>query len=249
MNDQNEWHDEDAFWELFEPILFSQQRQSSAKAEVEKVAKLLKIQQHDRILDLCCGTGRHSLELAKLGFDVIGVDRMVSFIEKARQSAERNSLKVEFIVDDMRNYCQPDSFHIVMNLFGSFGYFDDPGNDWQVAKNAYTSLLSGGKFIIETMGKEIAARDFQERSWSEVGDTLVLAERTPQQNWERIRTRWIVIADNQRFEYTVSVRSYAGAELSSLFSDCGFSNVQVFGDLEGTDYDQEAKRLVVIGIK
>ncbi|NIR27207.1 MAG: methyltransferase domain-containing protein [Phycisphaerae bacterium] len=249
MSEQNSWHNQDKFWELFEPILFNQQRQSSTKVEVEQVVSLLKIQHNDRILDLCCGTGRHSLEMSQQGFDVVGVDRTASFIEKAKQKAEKNNLKAEFIVGDMREYCQPSSFNIVMNLFGSFGYFEDPDDDRQVVENMYASLYPGGRFLIETMGKEILARGFQEREWSEEGDTLVLAERKPQQHWGRIQTRWIVIKGNQRVEHTVSVRSYSAVELSSLLADCGFAKVQVYGDLEGLDYDQGAKRLVVIGTK
>ena len=249
MREQNAWHSQDTFWEQFEPILFNEQRQSNAKVEAEKVVSLLKIQPDDRILDLCCGTGRHSLALARQGFDLVGVDRTPSFIERARELAEEENLKVEFVVGDMREYCQPNNFGIVMNLFGSFGYFEDPNDDLQVVKNMYASLCSGGKFLIETMGKEILARGFQERDWSEEGDTLVLAERNIHQNWSRVRTRWIVIKGSQRVEHTVSVRSYSAVELSSLLSDCGFTNVQVYGDLEGLDYDQGAKRLVVTGIK
>jgi hypothetical protein len=58
-----------------------------------------------------------------------------------------------------------------------------------------------------------------------------------------------VIKGNQRAEHTVSVRSYSAVELSSLLLDCGFVDVQVYGDMEGRDYDQGAKRLVVIGAK
>ncbi len=117
MVDQNSWHEQDKFWELFEPILFNQQRQSSAKAQVEQLISLLKIQQKDRILDLCCGSGRHSLELARQGFDGVGVDRTTSYIEKAKQEAKDRNLEVEFVVGDMRDYCQPNYFDMVMNLF------------------------------------------------------------------------------------------------------------------------------------
>jgi SAM-dependent methyltransferase len=249
MSDQDSWHNQDTFWELFEPILFNQQRQSNARAEVEKVIRLLKMRGRERILDLACGTGRHSLELARRGYDVVGVDRTPSFIEKAKGEAEKDNLEVEFVVEDMREYCRPNRFDIVMNLFGSFGYFEDPDDDRQVVRNMYASLRSGGKFLIETAGKEILAREFQERDWSEDGDTLILAERKPQQNWRRIQTRWIVIKGDQRVEHTVSVRSYSAVELSSLLSDCGFADVQVFGSLEGIDYDQEARRLVVVGTR
>jgi len=249
MKNHNSWYDQDKFWELFEPFLFTEDRQSSTQEEVKNVVKLLKIKQNDRILDLCCGIGRHSLELSPQGFKVVGVDRTSAFIKKAKQKAKQKDLNAEFVVSDMREYCQPDRFDVVINMFGSFGYFESTDDDRKVVKNMFTSLRAGGRFLIETMGKEILAKEFQERDWHEDGDTLVLAERKPIQNWGRMQTRWIVINGNQRVEHTVSIRSYSAAELSSLLSECGFSKVKVYGNLEGIEYNHMAKRLVVIGYK
>ena len=111
----------------------------------------------------------------------------------------------------------------------------------------FASLHPGGRFLIETMGKEIMARQFHEKEWFEDGDTIVLLERKTSLDWTRINTRWIVIKDNHRIEHNVSVRSYSAVELSSVFSECGFTNLQVYGDLEGNEYDHQAKRLVVTG--
>ena len=249
MNDRESWYSQDAFWELLEPVLFSQQRKLRASAEVDKVEKLLQIEEHSRILDLCCGSGRHSLELSQRGFDVVGVDRTMAYIEEARSEAEKRDLEVAFVVGDMREYCAPDEFDIVMNLFGSFGYFEESDDDRAVVENVYASLRAGGRFLIETQGKEILARDFQERDWGEEGDLLVLSERKVSQNWGRIETRWVVIRGTERFEHQVSVRSYSAVELSSLLASCGFPKVRVYGGLDGIKYDQAAQRLVVVGYK
>lgn len=249
MNKAYSWHEDEGFWELFESILFSGQRELSAKVEVENVVALLGIKTEDHILDLCCGTGRHSLELARRGFEVVGVDRMARFIEKASHNAENANLGINFVVGDMREYREPNRFDVVINLFGSFGYFEEPKDDRQVVNNMYASLRPGGRFLIETNGREIAAREFQERDWSERGGKLVLVERKPIENWSRIQTRWIVIDGSRRIEHIVSVRSYSSVQLASLLSDCGFVDVQVFGGLEGADYDHKADRLVVIGTK
>ena len=249
MSDQTSWHNQDAFWEMVEPILFNQQRLSSAPEEVDKIIKLLQIEKPARILDLCCGVGRHSLALARHGFEVVGVDRTPRFIEKARQEAARHDLDVQFHVGDMREYCRPEDFDIVLNLFGSFGYFEDPEADRKVVEHMVASLRPGGKLLIETMGKEILARSFQERDWTQEGDLLLLSEKKVGQDWRRIQTRWIAIKGNQRMEHRVSVRSYSAVELSSLMYECGFPAVQVYGDLERSAYDQTAKRLVVIGRK
>ena len=249
MNDLDSWHSRDAFWELFEPVLFNRQRRLKTKEEVEKIRKLLPIEQGDRILDLCCGIGRHSLELSRLGFDVTGVDRTTAYIDKARLEAEKSDLDAEFEVGDMREYDAPNNFDIVLNLFGSFGYFEDPEDDRKVVEHMVSSLRTGGKFLIETQGKEILAREFREREWSQEGDLLILSERKVSQNWSRIETRWIVIRGVERVEYQVSVRSYSAVELASLLYDCGFPEVRVYGNLDGAEYDQAAQRLVVVGCK
>ena len=172
MSDQDSWYNQDKFWKLFKPFMFNKERQSSAKDEIHNIIKLLKINKGDKILDLCCGIGRHSLELSCHGFDVIGVDRTSNFIKNAIQKAKHKDLNVEFIVRDMREYCVTNSFNIVINMFGSFGYFDNPSDDLKVVKNMHASLRSGGKFLIETMGKEILAKEFKEKNWFEEGDTL-----------------------------------------------------------------------------
>ena len=246
----NPWYSEDAFWHLFEPVLFSPQRITRAVEEVDSLARLLPIESRASILDLCCGIGRHSLDLARRGCDVTGIDRTVAYIEKAREAAAQAGLGAAFAVADMRDYCEPGRFDIVVNLFGSFGYFEDPENDCRVAANVYASLRPGGQFLIETMGKEILARGFQANDWEEREDgLLLLSEKRVTQNWSRVETRWIAIRGTQRAEYRVTVRSYSAVELSSLLAECGFAELHVYGSLDGIEYNQEAQRLAVLGRK
>ena len=177
------------------------------------------------------------------------MDRTAAYLEKARLEAEQRKLEATFILGDMREYCAPNHFDVIVNLFGSFGYFENPDDDRKVVANMYASLRPGGRFLNETAGKEILARHFQERDWSEDGDLLVLSERKVSQNWGRIETRWIVLQGTNRVEHRVTVRSYSAVELSALLFDCGFPTVRVYGSLDGTEYDQSAQRLVVVGQK
>ncbi len=249
MTDQDSWHSRDAFWELFEPMLFNQQRLALAAEQIEKIVRLLPIEEGSQILDLPCGNGRHSLELSARGFDVTGVDRTEKYIAAARSKAEERNVDATFLVGDMRDYCSPDSFDVILNLFGSFGYFEDPADDRKVVENMVASLRPGGQFLIETMGKEILARNFQERDWSEQGDLLILSEKKISENWGRIEQRWIAIRGTERIEHRTAIRSYSAVELSSLLGDCGFTDVRVYGSLDGIEYDQSAQRLVVVGRK
>ena len=246
MPEMKPWHEQDAFWEAFEPVLFSQRRLSDAAAQVEKVLALLGIQPGAAILDLGCGIGRHSVELARRGFHVTGVDRTQAYLSKAVEKAKASGLEVECVREDMRAFCRPEAFDVVMSFFTSFGYFDDQEDDRRVTMNAYRSLKAGGIFFVEMMGKEILARNLQQRVWREEDGLLVLEEWKVSKNWSQVEHHWIVLAGDDRRDLRFSHRLYSAAELASLLGGCGFVRTEVYGDLEGAPYDHTAKRLVVV---
>lgn len=152
------WYEQDNFWATFEPVLFTQQRITGAGEEVEQLVSLLDLQKPLSICDLCCGVGRHSLELARRGFEVTGVDRTPRYLGRARARAKDEGLNVEFVEADVRNFSRPEVFDVVVNLFTSFGYFEDARDDKKVLENVYKSLKSSGKLIVELRGKEALAR-------------------------------------------------------------------------------------------
>jgi len=243
------WHEQNGFWEMVYPILFSQRRLSETLTEVDSIMSLLGISAGACILDLCCGMGRHSLEFARRGFIVTGVDRTPFYLKKAIKSARTEGLSVEFIQDDMRKFRRTNGFDAVINLFTSFGYFEDVEDDRQVVKNVYYSLKSGGVFLLEMMGKEILARIFLERGWREEDGIIVLEERKLNKDWGWIDNRWIMFRGDRRKEYRVSHRLYSAVELSTLLRETGFGQIDVFGGLDGSLYDHTAKRLVVVARK
>lgn len=249
MQEIKPWHEQDAFWETVEPVLFAQRRWSDAPAEVEKIISLLGLQTGMSLLDLCCGVGRHSLEFTRRGFRVTGVDRTRVYVDKASKHGQAEGLEVEFVQDDMRAFCRPEAFDVVINLFTSFGYFENPEDDRRVVTNVYRSLKAGGVLLLEMMGKEVLARIFQERGWHEENGILILEERKLARAWGWIENRWIMFKDNRRTELRLSHRLYSAVELISLLTECGFAHTDVYGDLAGSPYDHTAKRLVGVGHK
>src|SRR5204863_7756432 len=135
--------------------------------EVDQLTKLLDLDSPAKVLDLCCGLGRHSLELARRGFDVTGVDRTGVYLRRAQKQADSEGLKIEFVQEDMRQFCRPEAFDLTLNLFTSFGYFESPAEDRRVLVNVHKSLQPGGRLVMDMMGKEIIARVFRERDWRE----------------------------------------------------------------------------------
>jgi SAM-dependent methyltransferase len=244
MTDQKPWHEDDEFWEKAGPVLFHRPRLEQTPEEIDKILDLVDIRPGGKILDLCCGVGRHSLELARRGFQVTGVDRTASYLKKARGIAKKENLKVKFVQADMREFVQDEAFDLILNLYTSFGYFDDPADDRRAAENIYKSLKKGGRFLLESASKEINARIFRKRDWNELDGILILEEREVLNEWRKIKMRWIVINGDERHDLDLGLRLYSAVEIISLFTDCGFRACHAFGGLDGRPYDNEAIRLI-----
>jgi 2-polyprenyl-3-methyl-5-hydroxy-6-metoxy-1,4-benzoquinol methylase len=158
-----EWFEDDRFWETMAPHMFGPQRIEGTPTEVDQVLDLLEVESGAHILDLACGPGRHTLELARRGFRVTGVDRTAAYLERAREQAAEEELEIEFVQADMREFRRPDAFDAAVNLFTSFGFFEHAADDLQVVRNLYDSLKPGGRLLMEMSGKEVLARMFRER--------------------------------------------------------------------------------------
>ena len=249
MSENTPWHDQDDFWASMAPFLFTDEHWARASTQVEQVLVLLGVMPGATVLDLCCGPGRHALELARRGLHVTGVDRTAAYLDCARKQAEAEGVAIEFVQEDMRSFCRPETFDGAINLYTSFGYFDSPADDRQVLMNVHQSLRSGAKFVLEMMSKEVLAAIFRERDWRERNGLILLEERRISDDWNRIDNRWILIDGDSRKEFIVSHRLYSAAELTSLMLECGFASVDVYGDLSGGPYDHTAERLVVVAHK
>ena len=250
MENRKPWHEDDAYWETFGPMMFAPHRWETAPGEVEQLIALTGIEAGCRVLDLCCGPGRHALEFVRRGFEVTGVDRNPAYLAEAQQKADAENLAVTFIQDDMRSFCKPEAFDAAINMFTAFGYFEDQDEDRQVASNLYCCLKDGGKLLMEMRGKETLARDFRERDWHRGEDgSIMLEERKPTKNWTWIENTWILLEGDSRREFKLSLRIYSAAELAALLTDAGFSAVDAYGGLDGTPYDHHARRLVVVARK
>lgn len=249
MKKEKSWHEKKAFWHTTQQFLFHKERLANTPTEVDNIINLLKIKPGVKILDLCCGVGRHSIELARRGYHVTGVDITAKYLKVARQKEKKVGVKIEFVHGDMRRFIRRDAFDVVINLFGSFGYFKKQADDNRVVKNVYASLRKGGVFLIEMMGKEVLARIFQKRDWAENNGFFILEERETEKNWGYIKSRWILIKDKYKKEFTIKLRLYSATELATLLRIYGFRKVSVYGDLTGAQYDHTAKRLVVVAHK
>jgi SAM-dependent methyltransferase len=249
MNPTPAWHDTPEFWQLAEPIIFSPARIAATPVEIDKIAALLPLPPASVVLDACCGIGRHSLELARRGHLVTGVDQVASYLARARQAALAEGLTVEFIPQDMRSFCRPQSFDAALSLFTSFGYYDDPAANQRVLLNIAASLKTGGKFLLDVHGKESLARIFQKRQWEQSGEYAVIEEHEVLDDWARVRNHWILLQGSERHDLEFTLRLYSATELKTMLLAAGFTAVQAYGSLDGIPYNHEAKRLIIVATK
>ena len=244
------WYEDDHFWEMFGPLLFTEQRWQAAPIEIDRVLRLLpNLHPGMAVLDLGCGVGRHSLEIKRRGDRVTGVDRTALFLDEARRRAHEEGLAVEFIQDDIRHFVRPGVFSAALSMFTSFGYFEDPADNQQVLANVYQSLRAGGALVLEMQGKETLASKFRERDWTPLPDGFWLEERRLEKDWSYMVNRWIILRDDQVYEKTITHWLYSAHELTTMLKEAGFGEIEIFGDLEGNRYDHTAKRLVAVAYK
>jgi SAM-dependent methyltransferase len=244
-----EWFEDESFWIELYPFMFPDERFEGAGEEIDKVIDLLHFQ-GSTILDLCCGPGRHSIELAKRGYTVTGVDRTRFLLDKARDRAAGENVDVEWIQEDMRRFVRTDTYDLVLSMFTSFGYSGDENDNIVVLHNMFESLKPGGAVLLEMMGKERLARIFQPTTSQTAPNGSILVERHHVfSDWTRMGNEWIIIRKGGvrsfKFHHTV----YSGRELRGLLEDAGFTHVVIYGSLEGDVYDIDARRLIAVGTR
>ena len=202
----------------------------NTEREVSDLIIATDINRKDRLLDLCCGQGRHSLELAAHGFsNVTGVDRSRYLIRLARRRAASRGLNVTFKEGDARAIRFPEnSFDCVFLMGNSFGYFDQETDDYRVVDTIKKVLRSNGKIALDITDGDWMRENFEPRSWEWIDQNhFVCRERSLSGNRQRLITREVVthaergvIADQFYAE-----RLYSRESITAMLNNKGFENL------------------------
>lgn len=245
----NEWYENNEFWEAMSHKIFSGKFSTETKKETDLIISLTGINSASKILDLCCGQGRHSIALARKGFKVTAVDRTEKYLNKARIDASKENLIIEFIKDDMRYFRRENYFEAIIIMYTSFGYFKKQEENLHVIRNCYDSLSKNGVLLIDVVGKEILKRKFNPRESYEIDGITYIDERKIIGNWNMIENKWIRFTEDQNQEFKFSHWLYSEKDIKSMLNEIGFMQINIFGNLTGAPYDEDAERLIAVAHK
>ncbi len=145
------------------------------KMQVDFIIKVLNLRGDERILDLACGFGRHSLELARRGFSVVGVDITKDYIDDAVKQAGKENLSAKFYCMDIRDADFCDEFDVVLNMAdGAVGYLENDEENLKIFDVVSKALRPGGKHLMDIMSADYADSHFPCNLWDmgEKGITL-----------------------------------------------------------------------------
>ena len=203
----------------------------NTRGEVDLLVRTVGLERNDRILDLCCGQGRHSLELAHRGFPhVTGLDRSRYLIRLARKRARQRNLPVSFHEGDARHFRLGEGeFHCVCLLGNSFGYFERPEDDLAVLEAIKRALASGGALVMDLMDGEWMRCHFDPRSWEWIDQNhFVCRERDLAEDGDRLISREVVVHAERGViaDQFYAERLYSKERLETLLSGAGFTNVR-----------------------
>jgi ubiquinone/menaquinone biosynthesis C-methylase UbiE len=198
------------------------------------------------LLDLCCGSGLHSLRFAEKGFPPVGLDYSAPLLELAR--AQGSALNL--IRGDMRALpFRAAAFRTVVNFFTSFGYFLLEADNMAVVAEIERVLEPGGKFLCDTFGRDYVLERLVPSENVSTGDREYRIRRWWNSETRRVEKQIQVRRAGSTATFRESVRAYTAGELEAMLRQSGLAVEETWGDFDGRPAGSEAPRLIVLARK
>ena len=198
------------------------------------------------LLDLCCGSGRHSLPFAEAGIPPVGLDYSAPLLDLARHRHPRLGL----VRGDMRALPFPDgAFAAVVNFFTSFGYFLRESENLSVVAEIERVLRRGGAFLCDTFARDWVIARLVEKESRCCGDKEYTIRRSWNAASQRIEKEIEVRREGSTRIFRESVRAYGPDELVDILCRAGLPVEATWGDFDGSPAGPDSPRLIVLARK
>lgn len=240
-----EWYEE-SFGEDY-LLVYKHRDVQGAEHEVHDMINWLRLKLGSKVLDLCCGMGRHSLALAEAGFRVTGIDLSEVLLREARRMDPGQ--RVRWVQADMRNLPQENDYDAVVNLFTSFGYFREDAEQLKVLREIRRVLKPGGSYIIDFLNPAYVKRHLVAQSEREDEGQRIQEERSIRDGYvhKHIRITDVETGRDPR-NYEERVKLYTRDEMLDLLAQAGLEVDQVHGGYDEEIYDATSSpRMIFVG--
>lgn len=231
--------------------IYQHRDEEDARWIINLLQRSIPLNTRSKALDIACGSGRHSLELARRGFDVTGFDLsefLIGEAKKGLKNSKEKDLRVKFLIKDMRNFNFRNSFDVAVNIFTSFGYFENDEENFSVIKNASDSLRSGGFFIFDFLNKKYLEDNLLKYSKQKSGGITVIQKRKIENGF--VNKKITIREGSKLFEFDESLRLYSLSEFKKAFGSYGLKIQLLFGDYFGNKFNEKkSQRLIIIAKK
>ena len=235
-----------AFGALY-PVLYAHRTVDAARPEARFAGEALELARGERVLDLCCGTGRHMVHFLERTPEVVGLDFSPELLRIARATVGPGA---RLLRGDMRTLPFDGAFDAVVNFFTSFGYFFSKGENLEVVRGVARALKSGGRFFIDYLNRAYAERTLVPESVRERDGCVIRETRWIDRDAQRINKTTVVSKNGEPLGRTSeSVRLYDLEEFRALLHAGGLHVERGFGDYAGAPLDEARPRMIVAGRK
>ena len=222
-------------------ILYNKRNHDEAELFINNLLKFLSPTKKSYFLDLCCGKGRHSILLNKMGYRVDGIDLSKNSIKQASREKKNN---LNFFVRDMRLIREQNKYNFILNLFTSFGYFNDSKDNHLVINGVSKALKKNGLFIIDFLNIEKTLKDLNKSETIKINEINFYVKRWSDLNflYKKIEFK----EKNKKFEFTERIQLLNKEQIVNLCSKSNLKNVSIFGDYQLNDFNENSERLILL---
>lgn len=229
-------------------LVYKHRDHSGAREEVKRMVDWLDLPVGSAVFDLCCGMGRHSIALADFGYQVTGLDLSEVLLAEAQKSDPTG--RIRWLRGDMRQLPSDlGTFDAVLNLFTSFGYFEEDEDSVKVLQGIERSLRPGGRFIIDFLNAGFVANRLIPHSEREQEGLGIVEDRVIEEGFVRKRIK-ITGSEGTERNYLEQVKLYGLADFERMLSRTGLRIDAVYGNYAGERYrEAESERLILVGHK
>ncbi|WP_223066141.1 class I SAM-dependent methyltransferase [Paenibacillus caui] len=241
------WY-ERSFGEDYIRVYKHRDRQGAAD-EVRSMVGWLKLPVGSRILDLCCGAGRHAIPLAKAGYRVTGVDLSPVLLREGRNADKGR--KITWVQSDMRRLPEDvifsGHFDAVTNLFTSFGYFEEDEEQIKVLGQMKRALKPDGRFVMDLLNDGYVRKYLVPHSTREI-DGIIITENRRIEHGFVFKEIDIQEGNAPARKYRERVKLYPLSMMINMLEESGLIVDQVYGDYEESRYEErESPRMIMVG--